>query len=418
MDKNVTELVEYSRELCGLEAYTFKAYHIFYHLNVGYTFCTEWIPSHLDETKQTGDNPTGAAIVEIHLQDRSLQRLVFVKNTSFATEGALPSAQKEELLPWIEQKTNLAYGRQFQLVNETKQTATFDVCIDHIPIAPRTDIEVQFNQKGQLTLFSIDGTLPSEDEVDWEPYALTSAKTDPILPGLCREIVAPIEKTESWERFFIIDQVFISNYNTDIIPAKVVNEHPVYIEKNLILQWTGETNDTFTKKKIHVKTDFTWDDVFSDAENPNQIPIAQSDEQLFINEATRVLQINYPQESGQWCLTALYKEHNHVIAEIQPTHSESAFTRKIKIFMNDAAHAVNFVDNKFLFQLLERFTAADPSQMTKDDAFQQLVDHITIEPAYVYNRQTKHYEIHGEVICPYAVHAKTGELVAIETVMA
>lgn len=411
MDKKVTELIEYSRELCGLEDYTFKAYHIFYHLNVGYTFCTEWIPSHLNTSTHTGENPTGAAIVEIHLQDRTLQRLVFVKNASFASDGVLPSPNKDELFPWMEKITKLVYGSQFQLVKETDQSFTFHVCIDHIPLAPRSDIEVQFNQAGQLMLFSIDGTLPREEEVDWEPYALTSDKTDPILSSLCREIVAPIEKTESWERYFVIDKVFISNYNMEIIPESAVNEHPVYLQKNLILQWTGKTNDTFTKEKISVKTDFTWNDVFSDEENPNQVPIPQEDEQLFINEATRILQIEYPQESGEWRLIALYKEHNHVIAEIQPTHSESAFARKIKIFMNDSAHAVNLVDNKLLFQLLENFTPADSSQITKDEAFKQLADHIKVEPAYVYNRKTKHYEIHGEVICPYAVNAKTGELV-------
>lgn len=416
MNERIEELKSYTKVLCGLDTYEFKDYHIFYNEEIGYTFNSEWL---LESTpvEEDSSNPEGTASVEIRFHTRELVNIVFVGGKSFATDGILPNNDKDMLLDWIEEKTNMMYGKQFQLTSESELEQHYRASIDNIPVAPSGDIHVKFNKNGQLISFLITGVFPTEDEVNWEPYSLTPAETDPLLPTLCHQLNVPIEKTMSWEPYYVIDDVFISNDGKQITNAKSVNQHKVYYEKNALLKWTGKPQGTIHKKKIDMSVSFTVEDAMKDETNFNKIPLTDTEQQNYINEATRAMQIEYPEDSGLWAITALYKEHNHVFAELHLYAEQSAVPKRIRILMNEKFETVNIIDNNFLIQLLDTFKEAPKAELSKDKALEQLTKHIHIVPAYVYNREINLYELQGEVKCELAIHAITGELVKTSTIL-
>jgi len=416
MEAALQALIDHTQASCGLEDYVLKRHHIFHSAQEGYLFSTEWFPANT-ESDDSGSNPPGTAVVHIDFHSKALKSLVFVKEQSFAKEGTLPGNVKDQLLDWIEEETDMMYGRQFQLASETAHTLHFRASIDHMPVAPSGTIDVKFNDQGQLVLFSIKGIFPDETKIDWEPFALTAEATEPIANNACTLVDVPVEKAEAWIPCYQINPVFVTNDGKTVFSAEDVNQYPVYIPKDEILSWEGHASGILQKRKINLDDTVTFEQALAAKAHPDIAPIRAELEAVYKAEVTRVMQLEYPNESGQWKLTALYREHGHVIAIVHPTEDRSALKHRIKIIMDPEGDEVNMVDNKFLFQLLANFKPAEPAKLSTEAAYQLLKPHIESEAVYVYNRKTGQYHVHAHITCPYAVNAITGELLKTSEIL-
>ena len=77
------------------------------------------------------------------------------------------------IIKWVEQETGLIYGKQFQLHKEEEGEIHFKECYEGVAVSPSGFIEVEFNQEGKLTSFSVHGQFPSKEIVKEEMYSLS-----------------------------------------------------------------------------------------------------------------------------------------------------------------------------------------------------------------------------------------------------
>jgi len=417
MEEAVQMLIDHTKTICGLDAYILKTHHIFHDVQAGYIFCSEWTPKDTLAQEDKDSNPPGTAIIEINFHTKVLKSIVFTDALSFIEEGSLPSRDRDQLLDWIEEQTDMTYGRQFKLIHEKPDSLEFQASIDNMPVAPSGSIRIKFNDAGQLILFSVQGVFPDESEMEWEPFSLTPEDTAPITRGLLTLLDVPVEKELTWVPFYKINPVFVTNDGANAISASAVNEHPVYFEKDILLEWSGEASGSVEKRKITLDDSVALSDALQAAPHYDQLPISHDMEQTCIEEIRRVMQLEYPAGSGKWKITSMYRQHGSIIAIVHHANNHSAVPAKVKILLDDTGKAFNVIDNKFLFQLIAHFKHADQPKLTADEAFSKLQEHIITEPVYAFNRETGKYHIHGKIDCPFAVNALTGELVKTKDIL-
>jgi len=410
MEESIQALIDHTKTICGLDTYILKTSHIFHDVQDGYVFCSEWIPKETPVQENEDTNPPGTAIIEINFHTKALKSIIFVEGKSFIEEGSLPSRDRDQLLDWIEEQTDMTYGRQFKLIKENTNSLEFQASIDNMPVAPSGSIRVEFNETGQLVLFSVNGVFPEESEMEWEPFSLTPEDTEPITRGLLTLVDVPVEKDMTWVPFYQIEPVFVTNDGANTIPATAINEHPVYFEKNILLDWSGDASGSIEKRKIELSNNTELTDALENKQHPDQLPISQELEQACIKEITRVMQLEYPSGSGKWKIKSIYRQHGCIIAIVHHAVNKSAVPAKVKVLLDDSGKAFNVINNKFLFQLIAHFEHADQPKLTADEAFSKLQEHITTEPVYAFNRETEKYHIHGKIDCPVVLNAVTGEL--------
>ena len=103
---------------------------------------------------------------------------------SYAEEGVMfTSHNTEDIIKWVEDETGLMYGEQFQLEKEEEGKLLFMACIDGVAVSPHGYIEIEFNQEGKLTLFSIHGQFPSKDLIKEEKYSLSLDSLEHLKKG-------------------------------------------------------------------------------------------------------------------------------------------------------------------------------------------------------------------------------------------
>ncbi len=59
----------------------------------------------------------------------------------------------EDIIEWIEEQTQLEYGRQFKLMKETKENIEFHAAVDNIKLFPGGSLDIHFNKEGRLSSF-------------------------------------------------------------------------------------------------------------------------------------------------------------------------------------------------------------------------------------------------------------------------
>jgi len=417
MEETIKPLLDHLQDICGLEAYKLKDWSIYHDAQSGYILSTEWLPGDLDEQDWKDENPAGAAVAEMNFHTKALKRLVFVQDVTYAKEGILPDAGKDQLLDWLEEQTGMMYGRQFQLAGETEREIRFQASIDHFPVAPSGHINVKFNESGQLTVFSIGGLFPEEEDMEWEPFALTFDDLEPSVRTLCTLVDVPVEKEEAWVPYYRIESVYVTNDGRTVVPEAAVNEHAAYLALDKILAWSGAGFGTVKKEKIDLGATVTLETAQLNAPHADRAPITGVLADQCLSEATRVMQLEHPDDSGKWRVVGIYRDHGYLIASIRPINWQRAVERKITILFDAEGNAINIVDNQFLFQLLGSFKAAVEPVFSKEEAYAMLKPHISADPVYVLNRDTGKYQVHAQIACPYAVNAVTGELVDIQKIL-
>lgn len=418
MNERLKEMIDHTAEKFGLDNYYFKRHHIFREKNhfneTTYLLCMEWFPN---ESNQTDEdlNPPGTAVIDIDIHTQVVKRIVFVNDTSYANEDIFPAADKESSIDWIESMTGLDFGKQFKLDAEQDGDLRFHASIDNIPVSPSGTIRINFNDADQLTLFSIDGVFPTEDQVLWEPFSLTPETVAPITKEQFTRADIPVQEEEKWLTIYGLEEVYVTNDGTNTIPFEVFDQHSK-VEINQVMEWDEPIHETFSGEDIDVVLEVSLEHALANEPHPETFPITASEQELCIKETRYFLQREFPNDSGKWTLKGLHRENNFIFAIIMPTETDNTLiTRKIKLVI-DARNdkAVNYIDNNILLDMFADFQAPDKQIISQEMAYQKISKHIEVTPVYVYDPVKAVYTLCGKIDCDYAVNAASGELVSLD----
>jgi len=376
----------------------------------------EWFPNDHEETNKNG-NPSGTACIEVDIHTRQIRNIVFVQNTSFAENGDYPlSNETETVIEWVEELTDLTFGKQFQLVSEEKNAFNFQSVVDNIPVYPPGNIRVEFNTDNKLCLFSVDGIFPEEAKVEWEPFSLTPEKTDHIAKAQCHFVNIPYQPDETWLPFYMIEAVFLANDGVTTIPYEVSMPGGTVSSEYTVMEWEHPLDQTFTLEEAYFSPEITEETALLNKAHADSFPLTVSEQKACREAVLDFLRQVYPNSSGEWVLNRLYPENGYIHAVLQPVKRDPRiFRRKLTVVLNrEQCKVIHYIDNHDLFDLFHHFQKAESAVLTQEEAFQKLREYVMVTPQYVYNNVQKSYILCGKVDCDYGVHAVTGEIIPLD----
>ncbi|TRM10904.1 hypothetical protein FH966_03750 [Lentibacillus cibarius] len=420
MNEQVQELVDVTRETLGLTSHQLKRYHFFRETNhfneTIYIMNMEWSPNN-SEAPDEDINAAGTAVVDVNFHTQEVRRIVFVQDVNTADNSVYPSsAAKEHVIEWIEEMTELTFGRQFLIAHEEEQALSFSAAVDNIPVSPTGTIEVAFNDDGELILFSVDGVFPNEEQIEWEPFALTPDKYEPVAKEQCQLLQLPDQEQEKWLPIYGIEEVFITNDAERTITFSLGAGRNSFVAEDKILRWDEPLEGEFEWKEMDFSPEVSLETVLEKEPHPDTIPLTNAEVEACEKEVLRFMRLVYSDESGKRKLTGIYLQNGYVIAEIKHAEDEvkRALDIKIKLVIErDTLTAMNYIDQDRLFQAFNHFGNADEVVVSQEDAFDKLREHLEIDPVYVYDSEREHYIMCGKLDCAYGVNAVTGEVVAL-----
>lgn len=418
MDENIQKIVEDIQEKFKLEDYFLKRYHIYHEKRsshqTAYILSMEWFPNPERDKDEDGLNPEGTVAIEIDFHNKDLYRLIFVGGVSHPqAKEIFPAPQKAEVIEWVENITHLTFGKQFKIDSEKDNEFRFLAAVDHIPIAPIGVIQVEFNDKNELTLFSIDGLFPTEDKVNWEPFSLLPENLEHLFKQQLKLIEIPIEENKKWLPIYMTEELYVRNQGEQTLSYGSWDIEII----DIILEWSAPLNGSFKPKEdVDLSTEVAIEQAIENKAHPDSIPISEVEKDAAINGARDFLRQQFPNESDKWLLHSIYRNSGYIICELKPLkESARAFLRKIKVIMNrETLEIINYVDNEMLLDMFANYEKADDVSITKDEAFKKLRTHFKVTPTYLYNPEEDMYYLYGQVDSKYGVIATTEEVVHLD----
>lgn len=420
MHEMLQEIVDHTAERFGLNTYYLKRHHIYReksNLNeISYQLSMEWFPTNVDDTDEDY-NPTGTAVIEIDIHTKKLKRVVFVQDISY-TDSILTTSDMEQIIEWIETETGLEFGRQFKLVHDENGELRFQAAIDNVPVYPAGSIQVQFNEKDQLVLFSIDGDFPNETQINWEPFSLTPDITEPIAKSQCKLLEIPVENEEKWMPVYGATTIFVTNSGNRLLSYDDVETDSSFVKKDIIMEWDMDTVDSkpFRPEDIDLSLEVSEQEALANKAHPDSKPLSTNDVDKSVDESRNFLQYVFPEDSGQWVLTGVHRKNGSILVTLKPMQPDNrVIGRKITLIITSESHrAINFIDNSVILDMLNNFQEAEKVTVTRDEAFNKLGKHIEVTPVYVYDKEQKRYVLCGKIDSSYGVNAISGEVISLD----
>lgn len=419
MHEKLQELITYTSEKFNLTDYELKRHHFFkekHRLNeTVYILNMEWFPR---EAIDEGDdfNPPGAISIDLDFHTKQLKDIVFVHGIN-RLEANLPEAdQIEAAIEWVEQESGLEFGRQFKLINNDGTQLSFRAAADNIAVFPSGYIQLDFNEEGKLSQYSIHGTFPEEDKIRWEPFNLTSSQTENIVKQQCTLFEIPIVDQEKWLNVYGVSACFITNDGERIIAFEEVENDFSYTPLQTTLHWETIEERAFPAQDIDISTETTLEAALENKQPAESQHISEETQQNAISLVKAYLQSIKPEDSGKWKIISLRREASYLFAELKLAAGESrVINRKITIILDAATlQPVNHVDNVALLETFQVFKEAKEAKLSLAEAFNTLFQYVEITPVYVYNKTEDMYKLCGKIDCDYAIDATTGELITLD----
>ncbi|MFS0750190.1 hypothetical protein [Oceanobacillus sp. 1P07AA] len=423
MNQQVKQLIEDTKNKWHLSNYTLESHSFFQEKmdtnKPGFVLSMTWKPnssaSH-DNTEE--DNELSMINIDLNLDSGHVRRMLFTSYNNDLDESLFPNQEDTEaIIEWVETQSGLEFGRQFTLTDKSEIELTFQASVDNISVFPSGSIQIKFNQEGKLVQFSVDGVFPDESQLDWEPFALTSDITNPIAQNQIQLIEIPSEEKEAWIPIFVMSSVFITNDGKKTLSYNKVEQPQSYIWKDTVLRWTEPKEGKLPTVNLEPKLEFSEAEVFSQVDLiNNDLPISE-DHQLTITEKIiHFLQMDYPQDSGKWRLTGLWRDAGYIFARLVPVEKDSkVIEHKITVVIDsETFHVLNYVDTEELLKMYDFLNSADTPVLTEAKASEKLLPNVDISPIYVYDNATSRYRLCGKLDSNFGVHAVTGELISLD----
>ncbi len=421
MDLRVQELIDITKTKFGLNNYYLQEHRFYRSVNsfneTIYTLSLEWFPNHA-VPEEDGSNPDGTASIEINLKSRKFERVIFVMGKSYSEGGIMFSNLiKEDIIKWVEAETGFTYGEQFRLKREDEGEFNFIACIDGIAVSPPGYIDIEFNQEGKLTLFSISGQFPSKELIKVEKYALSLERLDHLEKEQLKLVEYPSYEQKKIYPIYAMEEIFVANDGATTIPFGIFANGSYFLKMDQTILWDEPMmKKPFERKMINWIEDISAEQAFSCEPSPDSFPITKVEQEKCMMAVENLLRQEYPKESGYWVLKEIYRDKGYIHATLKAIKQDyRMFQRKIKAWIDPKSfQVVNYMDSKLILKTFDDFQAPDQVKITKEEAYEKLKSLFELKPYYVYDFKQKQYILCGKLDCQFGLNASNGEVIALD----
>lgn len=415
MDDRILEIVQLTSKRLGLENYYLHTYKLYEHINIfnetNYTLVMEWYPNNI-VIVDDDLNPEGTAVIEIDIHSKKITSIIFVGEKNYADGIIYNNFETENIIEWIERETGLTYGEQFQLDKQEERELHFKSYINDILVSPSGLIKITFDEKKRLTSFCIEGKFPNENKVEIETYTLSLEKLNNKIIDQFELVKFPSYDDKKLQSLYGINEFFVTNDLTKIIPVSLFEDDKPYVNINKIISWETPLTNLFERKEVMGIKEVSLEKAFTWEPSQDSLPILNFEQEECLESVKIFLRQQYSEDSGKWELNRLYREQGYIYAILRTSRkSELPFQRKITVIIDpNNFEVLNYIDNEVMLQMFEEFQLSDEINMKKEEAYEKLKPYFELIPYYVYDFTKEKYVLCGKVDCQYGVDAYTGEI--------
>lgn len=252
MKSRINELIQHTKEKLGLQDYYLYRSDVRRSAtilgNTVYTLSMEWFPNHEQDLLDEDLNPTGTAVVEVDFHTGLFTTAIFVGGISYAEGVKLSIEDSNAVVRWIESETGLQEGTHFVFHKRKDKRMSFRKILNGVSVSPSGLIEVEVDEAGNLTFFSINGDFSKKETFNREKYELTLPQVKHIVAEQLKLAEFPNMKTEKMTPAYAIEEVYIRNRDLSLIPFSVIVAEKAYVELDKLIKWEGEVQQAFQEK--------------------------------------------------------------------------------------------------------------------------------------------------------------------------
>lgn len=414
MNAKIKEIIDATKVKYGLDHYYLQTHKLYRSADIfrqtKYTLNMEWFPNHITELENEDLNPEGTVNVSIDVNEGTLESIIFVGEKTFA------KVCTGDRIKWIEDATGLTYGEQFHLVEEKEGRLLFKECFNGIAVSPTGHIELNYNEEGNLTLFSVFGQFPPKEMFKEQDYTLSLEDVEDLAKERVTCIELPSNKQEQMYSVYGAEEIYITNDQTATMPYAFFVEDRVILSIDEVIHWDAILDVPFERKRLTYLEDVTAEQAFTCEPHPDLMPISEREQEQCILAVTDLLRWEYPNDTGKWILKTLHRTKSTIKATLRASQvTNHVFQLKLVIMIDaNSLQAINYLDNQFMLDSLNEYKASEKVTVTKDEAFEKLKNLFELKPMYVYDVNQEQYVLCGKLDCDYAVNAANGEVIVLD----
>lgn len=420
MKSRINELIQHTKEKLGLQDYYLYRSDVRRSATIlgdtVYTLSMEWFPNHEQDLLDEDLNPTGTAVVEVDFHTGLFTTAIFVGGISYAEGVKLSIEDSNAVVRWIESETGLQEGTHFVFHKRKDKRMSFRKILNGVSVSPSGLIEVEVDEAGNLTFFSIYGDFSKKETFNREKYELTLPQVKHIVAEQLKLAEFPNMETEKMTPAYAIEEVYIRNRDLSLIPFSVIVAEKAYVELDKLIKWEGEVQQVFQEKSLTLTEEVSFNQALKREPHPDLKEVTKEDIERSIAAVQRFLAQVYKSDSGKWSLKSIHRDKGYLVAKIQlKEQTQSVLKRNIQLFIDRSCYEVmNYMDTKSLLEMIADFQKAEEVTVAKAEALEKLHNFIELTPYYVYDRKQGRYVLCGKLDCHYAVNAITGEVVSLD----
>jgi len=370
----------------------------------------EWFPNKYADWTDEEENPAGTASIDINIHTKEFDSAIFVQGLTYAENGVVfPNKEVNEVKSWLHDFTGLNIDKDYVCKKRDERELYFEEQWNGIPFSPSSSINVEFNENGKLTFYSKNTSVLTNKKDLGEEYTLSLADIEEIARE--QVVVAKFPEEDGMIIVYGVEETYIRNNRKRTIPF--MQENGAFRKNvNKIIKWDEGRKDIFEREYLQWENEVSIEQAYSMEPHPDSLPITDVEEESAIQTVKEFLQMKYPNDSGKWTLTYLYREHTYLHAHLEHITAQAHFPEKVIVFLNAEGKVVNYMDKKELWDKIMDVKEEEPIeiQVTKEEAFDKLKPYFTLTPYYVYDSEDKKWVLSGKLDCDYFVDVKSGEI--------
>ncbi|GKV68697.1 hypothetical protein NCCP2716_11950 [Sporosarcina sp. NCCP-2716] len=366
-----------------------------------------WLPEGAASPGEEELMPVGAVSVDYSIRFRQLILAV----TTGGVSGAVPLTEDTDkavfFRKWAEMQTGLTFGETLTVTNRTETGFEAVLSYGGFPVSTESQLQVEWDADGRLLTAML--PLRGSDEFESSQFDLSLEAVEPLVRQQLTLIRLPIEEEERFADYYAIDEVHIAQDGT-VLPYFTEEQGAQF--PGTLLSWEAPSDERFERQPVEpFRAHVSADEAFSIAAQAPSV-LDETTLRHVTESSIRFLSAEAANESGDWELYRVFRQPGIIEAVCRKIGEiPGPLRRKLVLLLEpETFEVLNYMDSNEMAQLFEGFTQPRIATVTQEEAFDEMVSFITMDPVYVYDQGDRRYKLCGLLDSDQCVDAVTGVL--------
>src|SRR5699024_2620772 len=148
--------------------------------------------------------------------------------------------------------------------------------------------------------------------VEIETYTLSLEKLNNKIIDQFELVKFPSYDDKKLQSLYGINEFFVTNDLTKIIPVSLFEDDKPYVNINKIISWETPLTNLFERKEVMGIKEVSLEKAFTWEPSQDSLPILNFEQEECLESVKIFLRQQYSEDSGKWELNRLYREQGYI----------------------------------------------------------------------------------------------------------